>query len=105
GLSAVEPKARPSSKGDSAAACFDYAIAFGDGSLSTNGWGATRPRRASTTPSPSAMARSARTVGGRLGRGVLRLRHRLRRWLAQHERSCPCVAELRSVIWGPSCPA
>ena len=38
-LSEVEPKARPSSKGDPAA-CFDDAIAFGDGSLSTNGWGA-----------------------------------------------------------------
>jgi hypothetical protein len=41
-LSEVEPKARPSSKGDPAAACFDYAIAFGDGSLSTNGGGVCR---------------------------------------------------------------
>ncbi len=45
-LSEVEPKGRPSSKGDPAAACFDYAIAFGDGSLSTNGWRRVSPNRA-----------------------------------------------------------
>ena len=38
-LSEVEPKGSTVVEGRPPA-CFDYAIAFGDGSLSTNGWGA-----------------------------------------------------------------
>ena len=50
-----EPKAGPPSEGDSAAACFDDAIAFGDGSLSTNGvgGGVLRLRQPLLDPGPS----------------------------------------------------
>ena len=50
-------------------ACFDYAIAFGDGSLSTNGWGRVSPNRARSFRDTPIGARGDLCRGTRRGAG------------------------------------